>query len=260
MRLAVEEHGADPAMVAILDGRLEFGLAHEDVLRLATSADVTKVSVKDIAHVMALHGFGATTVAATAWSAHRVGIEIVATGGIGGVHRDLAFDISGDIATLGRTPTTVVCSGAKSILDIRATREVLETNGVTVVGFQTDAFPAFYSPGSGLSVDIRCDSIPEVARIVRTRDEIGMQTAILVCVPVPEGAGIPADELETLIEAAHRAAEMDDISASTLTPYLLSHLAAHSNGRTLDANLALLRNNASVAAELACALSLPVES
>jgi len=252
---AIERGNAEPSMIALVDGQLKSGLTHEEVTRLASESHVEKVSTKDIARVMASGRLGATTVASTIWCANRLGIEVIATGGIGGIHRGNPFDVSADIITLGSTPVTLVCSGAKTILDLPATREALESHGVTVIGYQTDSFPAFYSPASNLSVDTSCQHIDEIAHIVRARDNLGITSAILVCVPVPEDAGLSADELETLIEAAYRSAEMADVSSSALTPYLLAYLSQHSDGRTLAANLALLENNASVAAAIARALT-----
>ncbi len=254
MREAIESKGCEPAMIALLDGKLSIGLTRAQVSRIVSADRVEKTSMKDISRVIASGAIGATTVASTIWCAKRAGIDVSVTGGIGGVHRGDRFDVSADIVALGETPATLVCSGAKTILDLRGTREALETHGVTVIGYRTDRFPAFYTRESALDVDERCDSVSEIADIVKTRDALGITSAILVCVPVPSAAALPADDLESLIAAAHRAADMSNVSAAALTPFLLDYLTKHSDGRTLEANLALLENNARIAAEIASAL------
>ncbi len=255
LKRIVRSRGALPRTIGIVDGEIVTDLSDESIRRLASALDVRKVSQRDIPVVVAQRRLGATTVAATAWLAHRAGIPLMATGGLGGVHRGDPFDVSNDLHVLGQTPIVVVCSGAKAILDLRATREHLETVGVTVVGFGTDEFPAFYSAESGLSVDVRCDSADEVAALVRAARSIGHPGAILVTVPVPANDEISWSEIEPLVAEAEQEARRANITASKLTPFLLDRLAHATRGRSLIANRALLKNNASVAADIAVSLS-----
>ena len=251
----VREAGAVPATIAILDGKLTTGLNDEQLRLLAESTDVKKISTRDIPIAVAQGWTGATTVASTAWIAHRAGIRVFATGGIGGVHRGALPDISADLPELARTPIVVVCSGGKIVLDLPATREWLETHAVTVVGYQCDELPAFYSRRSGLLVDVRVDSPDEVAQIFRTQQELEISSVLLVTVPVPEQFEVPADQLQTTLDEALAQAERNRITGRELTPFLLSHMAQHSGGATLRANIALLENNARVAAEIAGSLA-----
>jgi pseudouridine-5'-phosphate glycosidase len=198
---------------------------------------------------------GATTVAGTMIIAEHVGIELFATGGIGGVHRGHPFDVSADLAELGRTPVTVVCSGVKSILDMPATREILETNGVTVVGYGTDEVPAFFTASSGLPVDVRVDTAAEAADIVQARRDMKLRMATLVTVPVPEDAALDSAETEAAIAQATQEADEQGIHGAEATPWLLSCLVELTEGRTLAANTALLRNNGFVAGQIAAALA-----
>ena len=198
---------------------------------------------------------GATTVASTSWIAERAGIRVFATGGIGGVHRGSLPDVSGDLPALATTPIIVVCSGAKIVLDLPATREWLETYGITVVGYQCDELPAFYSRSSGLPVDARVDSPAEVAEIFRAQKTLGIKRALLVTVPVPEEFEIPATDLERTLNAALHEAEQQQVVGRELTPFLLSCMAHTSAGATLRTNIALLENNARVAAAIAGALA-----
>ncbi len=204
---------------------------------------------------MARHWDGATTVATTAWIAHRAGIKVFATGGIGGVHRGPLPDVSADLPELARTPIAVVCSGAKIVLDLPATREWLETNGVTVVGYECDELPAFYSRTSGLPVDVRVDSAEEVAEVFTAQRRLGLEGALLVTVPVPLEFEVDAEELREVLDEALKQAAVDHVSGRNLTPFLLSRMAERSEGRTLRANIALLENNARVAAEIAKAIA-----
>ncbi len=198
---------------------------------------------------------GATTVATTAWMAERAGLKVFATGGIGGVHRGTLPDVSADLPELARSHLVVVCSGAKIVLDLPATREWLETHGITVVGYGTDELPAFYSRRSELPVDVRADSPEEVAQIAAARRALKLEGATLVCVPVPEDAEIPADSLREVLDEALSEAEKKRITGRELTPFLLSRMAERSGGATLRANIALLENNARVAAKVALALT-----
>jgi pseudouridine-5'-phosphate glycosidase len=247
--------GGVPKTIGIVDGRIVVGLSREEIRRLASETGISKVSQRDIPVMMAQGGSGATTVAATAWIACRNDIEVVCTGGLGGIHRGRPFDVSNDLHVLATTPVTVVCSGPKAILDLEATREFLESSGVTVVGFETSQFPAFYSASSGLSVDVRCDSVEEVAEIVRSRRAVGLKKATVVVVPVPAEFEIPAREIAPFIQQAEQEAAQEGVKAADLTPFLLDRIAHITEGRSLAANRALLMNNAAVAAELAKALA-----
>jgi len=255
MERAVRKRGAVPATIAIIGGKIRVGLTEEELEYLATRKNIRKVSRRDIAIAVAQGLDGATTVAATMCVAHLAGIEVMATGGIGGVHRGHPFDISADLPELARTPVAVVCSGAKSILDLPATLEWLETHGVPVVGYGTDEFPAFYSRSSGLKVDARADSPEEAARIIRARWELRLEGGVLVVVPVPKEAELPRHLAERAIEQALAAAEEQGVRGKALTPFLLSQIARLTEGRSLAANLALLKNNAAIAARIAGALA-----
>lgn len=257
----VRKAGAEPRTIGIVDGEPIAGLTEEQIRMLASDAQVQKVSLRDLPVVVARRRNGATTVATTMWIAHRSGIRVFSTGGIGGVHRTISpstagtFDISADLEALATLPMVVVCSGAKSILDLPATREVLETKGVTVVGYQTDEMPAFFSPTSGLPVDARCDTPADVADMARARRELGLPGAVLVTVPVPKEAGIPNAELEPVIETALRDAEKKRLQHAEVTPFLLARVSQLTGQRSLRANVALLENNARIAAEIAVALA-----
>ena len=250
----VRETGATPATIAIIDGKLSVGLDADQIDALANSSDIRKISTRDISVAVA-HGWnGATTVASTTWIAHRAGIKVFATGGIGGVHRGSLPDVSADLPELARTPIIVVCSGAKIVLDLPATREWLETHAVTVVGYQCDELPAFYSRKSGLPIDARVDSPEDVAKIYRAQQELEIASAVLVVVPVPREFEVPAEELQIVLTTALEDAEWKGITGPALTPFLLSQMAERSGGSTLRANVALLENNARVAAEIARAV------
>ncbi|MEO8649406.1 MAG: pseudouridine-5'-phosphate glycosidase [Acidobacteriota bacterium] len=250
----VRECGAIPATIAIFKGVPHVGLTEQQIERLA-GGDIRKVSRRDLAVMAARKLDGATTVASTAFLAHASGIKVFATGGIGGVHRGGGNDVSADLPELAQTPMIVVCSGAKIVLDLPATREWLETYGVTVLGWQCDEMPAFYSRSSGLAVDERVDSAKEVAAIAAARAELGLSNAILVTVPVPEKSGIAGAEVEKILAESLRAANEKRVSGKELTPFLLSAMAERSGGRTLAANIALLENNARVGALIAAALN-----
>ncbi len=252
----VREGGAIPATIAILQGKLHVGLNPEQLWHLAEGDDIHKLSRRDMPVAVARRWDGATTVATTMWVAHKAGIQVFATGGIGGVHRGSLPDVSADLPELARTQQMlVVCSGAKIVLDLPATREWLETHGVTVIGYGCDELPAFYSRKSGLPVDVRAETADEVAQIVLARRRLKMEGATLLTVPVPEAAEVPAQLLqESLDEALHEAASKQ-ITGGDLTPFLLSRMADRSGGATLRANTSLLENNARVAAQVATALS-----
>ncbi len=251
----VRDCHAVPATIAVLKGVLHVGLNTEQLEYIAQSEDVHKLSRRDLPVVVANKWDGATTVATTAWIAERAGLKVFATGGIGGVHRGSLPDVSADLPELARSLLVVVCSGAKIVLDLPATREWLETYGITVVGYGTDEMPAFYSRRSGLSVDVRADSVEDVAKIALARRALELEGATLVCVPVPEDAEIPAEDLREVLDEALAEAEKKMIAGRELTPFLLSRMAERSGGATLRANIALLENNARVAAEIAVALT-----
>ena len=254
LQTAVSESGSTPATVGVLNGKLNVGLSDDQIQFLALEDNIRKISTRDIPLAVANNWNGATTVASTIWIAHRAGIKVFATGGIGGVHRGSLPDVSADLPELARTPIIVVCSGAKIVLDLPATREWLETHAVTVVGYQCDELPAFYSRGSGLPIDARVDTPEQVANIFRAQRDLGIESALLVAVPVPPRSEVPAEELQPVLRTALEDAEWKGISGSALTPFLLSQMAERSGGATLRANIALLENNARVAAEIARAV------
>ena len=249
------ESNVVPATIAIIDGKLGVGLNDAQLKFLAEDTNVTKISTRDIPLALARKWTGATTVASTSWIAQRAGIKVFSTGGIGGVHRGSLPDVSADLPELARTPIVVVCSGAKIVLDLPATREWLETHGVTVVGYECDEMPAFYSRSSGLTVDARVDSAEEAADIFRAQRELQMSSALLVTVPVPEKFEVPTEQLTGVLDSALAAAEQEGIGGRELTPFLLSEMAQQSQGQTLVANIALLENNVRVGAEIARALA-----
>jgi pseudouridylate synthase len=254
LEAVVRDGGATPATIAILDGKLSAGLNNEQLQLLANSNDIRKISTRDISIAAARGWNGATTVASTSWIAHRAGIKVFATGGIGGVHRGSLPDVSADLPELARTPIIVVCSGAKIVLDLPATREWLETHGVAVAGYQCDELPAFYSRQSGLPIDVRAESAEDVANIFHAQRSLGLESALLVVVPVPAKSEVPAETLQQVLDTALEDAEWKGVTGSALTPFLLSQMAERSGGATLRANIALLENNARVAAEIARAV------
>lgn len=254
MEAIIRQHGATPATIAILEGKLRVGLSGSELEHLATAKGIRKVSRRDLPIVVAQRGDGATTVASTATIAAWAGIKVFATGGIGGVHRDPAYDISNDLPTLASTPIVVVCAGAKAILDLRATVEWLETAGVPVLGYGTDEFPAFYSRRSGLPVDARVDTPQEAAAIIHAGGRMALPGGILVTVPVPADDEVPADKLEAAIASALTEANARAVEGSASTPFLLRWITRQTGGASLKANVALLQHNASVAAQIALAL------
>lgn len=254
MEAIVRRHGAEPRTIGIIGGRAVVGLSGPEMEHLATSAGVRKASTRDLPVVRGLGRDAATTVAGTVTIAYQEGIEVVCTGGIGGIHRGDPWDASNDLTVLGSTPATVVCSGAKTVLDLRATRERLETLGVTVIGYQTDEFPGFYTRTTGLPVDVRCDEPQEVAEIVNARRALGLERTSLVCVPAPKETEVDPDLLEDVITSAIDRAGRAGITGADVTPFLLEAVAEATGGASLRANTALLRNNASVAARIAVAV------
>jgi pseudouridine-5'-phosphate glycosidase len=257
MEAAVREGGAIPATIAIIRGHIHVGLTPTQIEYLGQRPqhEVRKCSRRDLPVVLAQKQDGSTTVAGTMILAHQAGIPIFATGGIGGVHRGHPFDVSADLIELGQTPITVVCSGAKSILDLPLTLELLETQGVPVIGYQTEELPSFYSRESGLRVSARLDTPELIAETILARDALALQMGILVTVPVPAAAALSREAAETAIAQATREADEQGVSGAAATPWLLQRVAELTEGRSRSANQALLTNNGRVAAQIAAALS-----
>lgn len=251
----VRDEGATPATIAVLDGELCVGLDEKQRAIIANETDVKKLSTRDIPVAVAREWNGATTVAATMWMARHAGIKVFATGGIGGVHRGSLPDVSADLPQLASTPMIVVCSGAKIVLDLPATREWLETQSVTVAGYGCDELPAFYARSSGLPVDVRCDTPEEVVQIFKTQRDLKMDSALLVTVPVPAEEEVDGSLLQRVLDDAIADAERERIGGRDLTPFLLGRMSEQSSGATLRANIALLENNARVAAQIARSLT-----
>ena len=254
MEKQVRDNGATPATIALLDGKIRVGLSDEELIRLSDAASgesTLKVSHRDFATAIVKKMDGGATVAGTMYAANMAGIQVFATGGIGGVHKESAFDISTDLRSLSEIPTLVVCAGAKAILDLPATLEVLETLGVPVIGYQTDEFPAFYSRESGLNVSARLDSPEEIAEFAKVHWNLGMKGGVLVANPIPEKESISKSRLEPMIAKASAEAIEQGIHGQALTPFLLSRINELTKGKSLKANIALLLNNARLAAEIA---------
>ena len=249
--------GAVPATIAVVGGEIRVGLGADELRLIATDPGVRKCSTRDLGHLIAARSHGATTVAATARIAAAVGVEVFATGGIGGVHRGAvrSHDISADLVELGRTPIAVVCAGAKALLDLPATLEFLETQSVAVIGYRCDEFPAFYTAASGLPLGCRADDAAHLAAIVDAHRRAGAPSAVVICNPPPERHALPAAELERLVAQALAAAAESGVSGADLTPFVLADLARRSDGRTRGCNRALVLDNVRVGAALACALS-----
>jgi pseudouridine-5'-phosphate glycosidase len=255
--MAVRESGAVPATIGIVAGRVVIGLSEEQVAEIAARNDVAKVNPANLAQIIVEERWGATTVASSLHCARLAGIRVFATGGIGGVHRGASesFDISADLNALARIPVIAVCSGAKAILDLPKTLEVLETLGVPIVGYQTDALPAFYSHSSGLNLDLRADHPEQVVELAKAHWQMGFSTSVLVVVPVPFEDDVPKDEIEDVIEEALGAAAELGISGKAVTPFLLSRVAERTKGRAMQANIALLCQNARIAGKIATILA-----
>ena len=250
----VRDNGANPATIALLDGKIHIGLSDSQLERLATLETSRKISLRDFGIALAGGLSGGTTVAATLFAASNAGIRVFATGGIGGVHRGAPFDVSADLVQLGRSPVVVVCAGAKAILDLAATREVLETHGVPVIGYQTDEFPAFYTRKSGFPVDLRVETPAEAANIAVQAWQAGLKSAVLLVVPPPAEEAMSPEVMEGAIEDALGEAEAQGIAGAATTPFLLARVSQLTGGESLQANLALLHQNASVAAQVAVAM------
>ncbi len=251
----IHRAGAEPATIGVVGGQVRVGLEPQEIEHLATTQAAHKISLRDLPLAVVRGWDGGTTVAATAWVAWQAGIQVFATGGIGGVHRGPAMDVSADLPVLARTPIVVVCAGAKAILDLPRTREWLETFAVPVLGYGTDEFPAFYSRRSGLPVDARVETPHEVAAMVRAARGLGLQSATLVTVPIPAAAEPPEGMIEEAIQRAQAEATAEGVSGAEITPFLLARLHELTDGDATRANLALLMNNARVAAAIAVALT-----
>ena len=254
---AVREAGAVPATVAVHDGRICVGLSADELAQLAEARDIPKVSRQNLAGVLTQPGWGGTTVAATMIAAHMAGIDVFATGGIGGVHRggESSMDISADLAELGRTPVTVVCAGPKSILDVGRTLESLETRGVPVVALGSDEVAGFYSRSSGYRAPLRVEDPAAAARLIATQRALGLRTGILVTVPLPEGIALPAHEVATAVDQAEAEALAQGIHGPASTPFILGRVAELTGGRSVAANLEIIRRDAFVAGRIAVALA-----
>ncbi len=250
----IRENGAVPATIGILSGRIKIGLTKEEIEYMAHAENVLKVSRRDLPLAISKKMDGATTVAGTMIAAHMAGIKLFVTGGIGGVHRGAgeSFDISADLEELKMTDVTVVCAGAKAILDIPATMEYLETAGVPVIAYGTDEIPAFYSRKSGVSAICRLDSPEEIGALISMKEELGLKGGVLVTCPIPEKDEIPAEEINVVIDKAIEEAEEKGIKGKESTPFLLSKVKDLTEGRSLEANIKLVLNNAEIGARIAC--------
>jgi len=250
----VREGGAVPATIAVFDGEILVGVGDDHIERLATEKNIRKISRRDLPIAVGKKLNCATTVAMTSFIANAAGIKVFSTGGIGGVHRGYSADISADLPELAQTPITIVCSGAKIVLDLPATREWLETFGITVLGWRCDEMPGFYVRSSGLPIDERIETAEEVANIAAARDGLGLKSAILLTVPVPSKFEMDGDMLEKLIADSLVNAESQNINGKAITPFLLAELAAATEGRSITTNIELLKENARVAAQVAAKL------
>jgi pseudouridine-5'-phosphate glycosidase len=254
MEAVIRSEGATPATIALIDGTIRVGLSAGELARLAEFKSPLKISHRDFATAIVRKTSGGTTVAGTMLSAHQVGIKVFATGGIGGVHKESPFDVSTDLKSLAEIPMIVVCAGAKAILDLPATLEYLETMGVPVVGYRTDKFPEFYSCDGSLDVSVRLDTPQEIADLARVHWSLGLRSAVLVTNPIPAADSIPKSEMEPIIHQASREATDGKIHGQALTPFLLRRISELTNERSLRANLALLLDNARLAAQIAKAM------
>lgn len=252
----VWENGATPATIAIFNGKCYVGLTKGQLEYFASAKDVWKVSLRDMPYVISKNLYGATTVAATMRIASIAGIKIFVTGGIGGVHRDAheTMDISADLTEMNQTSVAIVSAGIKSILDIGSTLEYLETKGIPAVTIGQDEFPSFYSSKSGFNSPLRLDSVDEIAAMINTKWQLGLDGSVLIANPVPSNQEISATEMENYIQQALNSAKEKNISGKDVTPFLLKYIADHTKGESLEANIALIKNNARLGAELAVAL------
>lgn len=253
----IREEGAIPATIAIMNGKIKIGLTDEDLEELAKAKHVEKVSRRDIAHVISSNKLGATTVASTMICANMAGIKFFVTGGIGGVHKgfEQSMDISADLEELAQTNVNVICAGAKAILDLPRTMEYLETKGVPVVGYQTKVLPAFYTRESSIPLQISVETVEELAKMILVKDEMDLKGGVLIANPIPEADSLDADFINGIIDQAIEQSIKDHVSGKDTTPYLLKKIVEETHGKSLDANLSLVYNNAKVGAGLAKAYS-----
>lgn len=249
----IRDNGAVPATIAIMDGQFKIGLEEEDLLRLAQEKPVAKVSRRDLAQIFTQKSLGATTVATTMIGAHLAGIKVFVTGGIGGVHRGVeeTMDISADLEELAQTPVTVVCAGAKAILDLPRTLEYLETKGVPVIGYQTDYLPAFYTASSEYKLNCRVDSAEDIADMMHASDRLQLQAGLLVTNPIPKEHEIPHEQIDAIIDTAIQEASEQGIAGKDSTPFLLAKIVELTNGASLETNIQLVYNNARLGAHIA---------
>jgi len=253
----IRKNGAVPATIAILDGKIKIGLSDEELEMLATRKDIEKASRRDLPYLVATKKNGATTVAATMICAELAGIEVFVTGGIGGVHREaeVTMDVSADLQELAQTNVAVVCAGAKSILDIGLTLEYLETHGVPVVGFGTDILPAFYTRTSPFQVNVQVEDEKEAASMIRTKWELGLKGGVVIANPIPETDALEEEFINSVIESALKEAKENEIAGKNVTPFLLAKVKELTEGRSLEANIALVKNNADVGSKIAVQLN-----
>jgi len=253
----IRDEGAIPATIAIIDGKIKIGLSDADLETIAKSPEAVKVSRRDLASVIAMKQLGATTVASTMICAEMAGIKFFVTGGIGGVHKgyENTMDVSADLEELAQTNVTVICAGAKAILDLPRTMEYLETKGVAVVGYQTDVLPAFYTRTSDIKLRLRADHVEEIAKIVHTKEQLNLKGGLLVVNPIPEADSLDGEYMNGIIDRAVKQSVIDHIEGKDATPYLLKKIVEETKGKSLKANLALVYNNALVGARIAKAYS-----
>ena len=253
----IHHNGAVPATIGIMDGKIKIGLTNEELEKFATSKTVEKVSRRDLPYILSTGKIGATTVSTTMIGAALAGIKVFATGGIGGVHREgeQTMDISADLTELSRTNVAVVCAGVKSILDIGRTLEYLETQGVPVIGYQCDKFPSFYSRESGFRIDFRLDVPEQIAMLMKTKWELGLNGGIVIANPVPEAYAMNRREIENVIVQAIQEAKEKGITGKQVTPFLLNRIKQITKGKSLETNISLVKHNAEVATKIAIALT-----
>lgn len=251
----IRKEGAVPATIAIMDGKIKIGLNEDDLKRLAKAKHVAKVSRRDFASVIATKTLGATTVAATMICANMAGIKFFVTGGIGGVHRgyEETLDVSADLEELAKTDVTVICAGAKAILDLPRTMEFLETKGVLAIGYQTEVLPAFYTRESSITLSHHTADLADLVAMIRTKTALGLDGGVLVLNPIPKTDSLPSEYINDIIDRAVKSAQENQISGKDVTPYLLAKIVEETGGRSLEANLALVYHNALVGAQLAVA-------
>lgn len=247
----IREEGAIPATIALHKGKIRIGLDEQSMEELAQNKDVIKASRRDLAFCLSQNRTASTTVAATMYCAHLAGLSIFVTGGIGGVHQQVteSFDISADLTELANTPITVICAGAKAILDLEKTLEMLETLGVAVIGYQCDEFPAFYSRKSGLALSQRLDTPEDIAKLIQTHQQLNLKNGIIIANPIPENAEIPFQAIQPIIQQAQK--EAKNIKGKAITPFLLKRLSELTQGKSLKANIELIKNNALLGAKIA---------